>query len=89
MKLLYILSFLLVALVTCCSAQNCRGTPANPSCVGGRNVGRGRGRRCRPQNVWYYDARTRRCQRMRYLGCRGNNNRWCNQAICEQRCRRP
>ncbi|XP_023296756.2 male accessory gland serine protease inhibitor-like [Lucilia cuprina] len=87
MKFLHILSLLLVALVAYTSAQRCVGRPRNPSCTGPRNVGR-RGRGCTPRTMWYYDARGRQCREMRYLGCAGNNNRWCTRAACEQRCRR-
>ncbi|KAM7343783.1 U-actitoxin-Avd3o-like [Cochliomyia hominivorax] len=88
MNFLHIFALFLVTLIAYTSAQGCRGAPANPSCAGGRNVGR-RGRRCRASSVWYYNTRNRRCERIRYLGCRGNNNRWCSQAACHQGCRRP
>ncbi|XP_023296758.2 male accessory gland serine protease inhibitor-like [Lucilia cuprina] len=87
MKFLHILTLLLVALVAYTSAQRCVGRPRNPSCTGARNVGR-RGRGCTPRTMWHYDARSRKCRELRYLGCGGNNNRWCTRAACEQRCRR-
>ncbi|KAM7343195.1 male accessory gland serine protease inhibitor-like [Cochliomyia hominivorax] len=88
MKFLHILCLLLVALVSLTSAQRCRGAPRQPNCAGGVNIGHRRGRTCRQSVLWAYDARLRRCRRMMYLGCGGNNNRWCTQAGCEQQCRR-
>ncbi|KAM7342782.1 major allergen Ani s 1-like [Cochliomyia hominivorax] len=85
MKILQILSLLLVALVSLTSAQ-CRGGAPRPSCDGGVNVGHRRGRGCIPSGIWAYDPRTRQCRRIAYLGCGGNQNRWCSQSICNRRC---
>ena len=58
-----------------------------PNCLGGRNVGLG-GRGCIQRIMWYWNQRTMACEPMRYLGCRGSNNRWCTKVLCEQACRR-
>ncbi|XP_023302841.2 kappaPI-actitoxin-Avd3c-like [Lucilia cuprina] len=87
MKLLNIFTLLLAALVSYSSAQRCIATLRPPSCIGPRNVGRG-GRGCNPRLMWYYDGRARQCRQMRYLGCGGNTNLWCQRATCERRCRR-
>ncbi|XP_065367917.1 amblin-like [Calliphora vicina] len=87
MKFLHILSLLLVALVAYTTAQRCPGRPRNPSCFGIRLDGRG-GPRCTARNLWYFDPRARQCRPMRYLGCGGNRNRWCDRASCERGCRR-
>ncbi|XP_023299988.2 male accessory gland serine protease inhibitor-like [Lucilia cuprina] len=88
MKILNILSLLLVTLVSYASAQGCRGSPPNPSCSGPRHSG-WLGIRCSGvRSMWHYNAVARRCQPLHYWGCGGNNNRWCNRAVCEQRCRR-
>ncbi|XP_046809498.1 major allergen Ani s 1-like [Lucilia cuprina] len=87
MKFIHILSLLLVALVACTMAQNCPGSPRNPSCNGQRNIGN-RCRRCRRSVMWWYDSRSNQCRDILYLGSRGNDNRWCSKEICEQRCRR-
>ncbi|XP_065369239.1 male accessory gland serine protease inhibitor-like [Calliphora vicina] len=87
MKFLNILSLLLIALVAYTSAQRCPGSPSNPSCVGAHDGGR-RGPRCTARAMWHYSARLRQCHQILYLGCGGNNNRWCTRAACEQRCRR-
>ncbi|KNC21924.1 hypothetical protein FF38_12133 [Lucilia cuprina] len=85
MQFLNIFTLLLVALVAYTSAQRCVG-PRAPSCAGPRNVGRG-GRGCTARTMWHWDPSTRHCREMRYLGCGGNNNRWCTRSACEQRCR--
>ncbi|TMW44657.1 hypothetical protein DOY81_010263 [Sarcophaga bullata] len=79
---LFLLCF--IALVAYTSAQ-CPGAPRTPNCAGGRDEGRG-GFRCVQRTMWYWNGRS--CQPMRYHGCFGNNNRYCTQAACNQRCRR-
>ncbi|TMW41312.1 hypothetical protein DOY81_013608, partial [Sarcophaga bullata] len=56
-----------------------------PNCVGGRSVGH-RGSGCMPRTMYYFDINNHICLPVRYLGCGGNNNRWCTKASCEQRC---
>ncbi|KAI5637760.1 kunitz/Bovine pancreatic trypsin inhibitor domain-containing protein [Phthorimaea operculella] len=38
--------------------------------------------------VWFFDVVTRRCQRMIYSGCGGNENRFESQAECNHHCGR-
>ncbi|XP_030373276.1 male accessory gland serine protease inhibitor-like [Scaptodrosophila lebanonensis] len=69
----------------------CRGRPFFQVCTGGRDEGNANGRLCgltSQDPMWYYNSRQRTCIRMRYRGCGGNNNRYCTNADCLQRCRR-
>ncbi|KPU78765.1 uncharacterized protein Dana_GF27831 [Drosophila ananassae] len=37
--------------------------------------------------MWYFDSRARDCRTMKYLGCGGNNNRYCSRDHCRRKCR--
>ncbi|KPU78763.1 uncharacterized protein Dana_GF27172 [Drosophila ananassae] len=36
--------------------------------------------------MWYYGSRRKTCLKMKYLGCGGNNNRYCSMDHCLQSC---
>ncbi|XP_034482612.1 PI-actitoxin-Axm2b-like [Drosophila innubila] len=70
-------------------AQKCRGLPLTQNCRGGRNSGHLDGSTCRDNlnnNMWYYNSDSRECRSMSYLGCGGNNNRYCTKRQCERNC---
>ncbi|EDW80086.1 uncharacterized protein Dwil_GK23982 [Drosophila willistoni] len=73
-------------------AQNvCVGRPVFQVCTGGRDEGNNNIFTCRftaMNEMWWYESGARRCNRMSYRGCGGNNNRYCSQADCQQKCRR-
>ncbi|XP_037940701.1 kappaPI-actitoxin-Avd3c-like [Teleopsis dalmanni] len=90
MRFTLVFVLLLVVIVACTQAQNCRGKPRRLQCRGPKNEGRG-GRGCNRNanpRMWYYNTRSRRCEEMRYLGCAGNNNRFCTRNECQRRCTR-
>ncbi|KAL7732720.1 hypothetical protein ACLKA6_005868 [Drosophila palustris] len=69
-------------------AQKCLGLPLTQNCRGGRHSGQ-LGHGCRNNfnnNMWYYNADRRECLSMSYLGCGGNNNRYCTKSQCERNC---
>ncbi|XP_016958877.2 amblin-like [Drosophila biarmipes] len=64
----------------------CKGKPASPKCIGNLDGGNNRRRRCKDsanKDMWHYNAVTRNCTKFKYLGCGGNDNRWCSQVLCE------
>ncbi|TMW43351.1 hypothetical protein DOY81_011569 [Sarcophaga bullata] len=79
------LAFMCFYVLVAYTSAQCPGAPRRPNCLGGRNPGRG-GRGCNQRTMWYWNGRS--CEAFNYLGCGGNNNRWCSQAACNQRCRR-
>ncbi|KAH8415272.1 hypothetical protein KR222_010100, partial [Zaprionus bogoriensis] len=94
MKFILLLACLALYVAATHGQRRCVGgiRPENSKvCTGGRNEGNRRGRTCgRNANnrMWYYDQRSRSCQRMRYLGCGGNRNRYCSLDECRRRCLR-
>ncbi|KAH8314142.1 hypothetical protein KR067_002205, partial [Drosophila pandora] len=38
------------------------------------------------ENMWYYDTKVKFCRTMEYLGCGGNNNRYCSRDHCRIKC---
>ncbi|KAM8709473.1 hypothetical protein ACLKA7_016303 [Drosophila subpalustris] len=63
-------------------AQKCLKLPLTQNCRGGRHSGN-MGHGCRNNfnnNMWYYNADRRECLTMSYLGCGGNNNRYCTKS---------
>ncbi|XP_037931116.1 kunitz-type protease inhibitor 3-like [Teleopsis dalmanni] len=91
MRLSLLFVFLLVVMIAFARAENCRGKQRDNigfQCRGGKNEGRG-GRGCSRnanRRMWYYNRVSGRCEPMRYLGCGGNNNRYCSKIRCENRC---
>ncbi|XP_034473501.1 male accessory gland serine protease inhibitor-like [Drosophila innubila] len=71
-------------------AQICRGLPLIiQNCRNGANSGHQDGLTCRlnsNNNMWYYNSESRECLSMSYLGCGGNNNRYCTKRQCERSC---
>lgn len=49
------------------------------------NVGT-KGRGCRPKQMWYFNERAQKCERLNYLGCGGNENRFCTLSGCQNSC---
>ncbi|SPP84604.1 kunitz-type serine protease inhibitor homolog dendrotoxin I-like [Drosophila guanche] len=91
MKFILVLACLALYVALISAQNNCRGRPARQLCTGGRNEGHRRHRSCQASfmpEMWWYNARVRDCQKMRYLGCGGNNNRYCSLASCRRQCRR-
>ncbi|KAM7343531.1 kunitz-like toxin PcKuz3 [Cochliomyia hominivorax] len=89
MKLLSIFTLILVLFINFVMGQwqNCHGRLWLASCLPPANKGHG-GRACgSPRLVWYYNRSIRQCRPIWYMGCGGNNNRWCSWSICQQRCR--
>ncbi|KAM7343535.1 male accessory gland serine protease inhibitor-like [Cochliomyia hominivorax] len=90
MKFVTISALLLVIFATFATAQwqNCHGRGWPGSCVPNPSSGFG-GLRCPSAvTVWAYDRRSRQCRPLVYMGCGGNNNRWCTRGACERSCRR-
>ncbi|BFF90046.1 BPTI/Kunitz domain-containing protein-like [Drosophila madeirensis] len=91
MKFILVLACLALYVAHISAQDNCRGRPVTQVCTGGRHEGHSRHRACRARfmpEMWWYNARARDCQKMRYLGCGGNNNRYCSLASCRRQCRR-
>ncbi|KAH8370958.1 hypothetical protein KR093_005678 [Drosophila rubida] len=89
MKFLLILGCLALY-VAQIEAQRCLGLPLTQNCRNGRNSGY-TGSDCRANanfNMWYYDRSSESCKSMSYLGCGGNNNRYCTKASCDRNCPR-
>ncbi|XP_034655840.1 kunitz-type U15-theraphotoxin-Hhn1r [Drosophila subobscura] len=86
---LVLVMYLVVDLV---AAQNCKGKPRTPKCVGLMDQGNNSKRKCKKQAnrvMWNYNAALNRtCIQMEYKGCGGNDNRWCTKQACETACRR-
>ncbi|EDW31178.1 GL20811 [Drosophila persimilis] len=90
MKFILVLACLALYVAYTSAQDNCIGRPVLQVCTGGKDEGNNRHWSCRPrftQVMWYYNSRTRDCQTMRYLGCGGNNNRYCSLAHCRRKCR--
>nr|XP_016997448.1 PI-actitoxin-Axm2b [Drosophila takahashii] len=90
MKLLLVLACVVLYVSLTIAQERCVGRPRlRQNCIGGRNEGRGGGQ-CRASamnEMWYYNQRSRRCIKMRYLGCGGNRNRYCSLRHCQSSCR--
>ncbi|XP_033232773.1 male accessory gland serine protease inhibitor-like [Drosophila pseudoobscura] len=89
MNLILVLACLALYVAHTSGQVNCRGRPAIQACTGGRHEGHNRNRSCPARFMpvmWWYNPRVRDCQTMRYLGCGGNNNRYCSLADCRRRC---
>ncbi|XP_044313673.1 kunitz-type serine protease inhibitor homolog beta-bungarotoxin B5-B chain [Drosophila rhopaloa] len=64
----------------------CKGKPGSPKCVGAPDGGNNRKRKCKKSannDMWNYNAVTKNCTKINYLGCGGNDNRWCTKVLCE------
>ncbi|XP_054733760.1 kunitz-type serine protease inhibitor homolog alpha-dendrotoxin-like [Anastrepha obliqua] len=87
MKLIWIAAVILVILATLAAAQDpsCPGRPPNQLCLKPKNAGT-TGRGCRPSQMWYFNERTQTCERLKYLGCGGNENRYCTYDGCINTC---
>ncbi|KAH8312900.1 hypothetical protein KR067_001514, partial [Drosophila pandora] len=58
-------------------------------CSGGSDKGNKLGITCKVRamnRMWYYISRRKTCLKMKYLGCGGNNNRYCSMDHCLQSC---
>ncbi|XP_017085295.1 papilin [Drosophila eugracilis] len=80
----------LYLLVDLTSVTGCKGKPRTPKCSGAADGGNNRKRKCKKSannNMWHYNEVTKNCTKINYLGCAGNDNRWCTQILCEG-CRR-
>ncbi|XP_016974785.2 boophilin-H2-like [Drosophila rhopaloa] len=91
MKCLLILVCLTIY-VACVEAQNvCPGRSFTQLCTGNRDEGNNNGRWCgltAMNEMWFFNSRNRNCEKMRYRGCGGNNNRYCSVQDCQTKCRR-
>ncbi|KAH8352110.1 hypothetical protein KR084_002017 [Drosophila pseudotakahashii] len=89
MKFLLVLACL-VLYISLSSAQDCQGRPRHPDCHGGKDEGVRHKHHCtnsQPNDeMWYYNRQTNQCLKMRYLGCGGNNNRYCSLVSCQRAC---
>ncbi|XP_026847612.1 kappaPI-actitoxin-Avd3d-like [Drosophila persimilis] len=91
MKFILVLACLALYVAYTSAQDNCIGRPVFQVCTGGRDEGHNRSRRCAARfmrEMWWYNTRARDCQKMRYLGCGGNNNRYCSLDSCRRKCRR-
>ncbi|XP_016958935.2 PI-actitoxin-Axm2b-like [Drosophila biarmipes] len=91
MKFLLILACLSLYIAYIDAQRFCQGRPVFQVCTGGRDEGNSNGRFCgaSSQNeMWFYNSRNRNCEKMRYRGCGGNNNRYCSNQDCLEKCRR-
>ncbi|XP_033161249.1 protease inhibitor carrapatin [Drosophila mauritiana] len=88
---------LIAVVMTVCLFANvtgvtrCKGKPKDSKCAGNLDGGNNRKSKCKKsanKNMWHYNALTKNCTQLNYLGCGGNDNRWCTKALCEG-CRRP
>ncbi|XP_016958878.1 BPTI/Kunitz domain-containing protein 5-like [Drosophila biarmipes] len=64
----------------------CKGKPGTSKCTGHLDGGNNRKRKCKKsanKDMWHYNAVTKRCTKLNYLGCGGNANRWCTKVLCE------
>ncbi|XP_039965358.1 PI-actitoxin-Axm2b-like [Bactrocera neohumeralis] len=87
MRFLYITTVVLLLLTTLVAAQDssCPGKPPTQLCLKPMNVGT-KGRSCRPKQMWYFNERAQKCERLKYLGCGGNENRFCTLSGCQNSC---
>ncbi|XP_036341662.1 kunitz-type serine protease inhibitor homolog alpha-dendrotoxin-like [Rhagoletis pomonella] len=87
MKFIWIVAFVLLALATLAAAQDvqCPGRPPTQLCLKPKNVGTS-GRGCQPRQMWHFNERAQRCERLNYLGCGGNENRFCTLEGCRNSC---
>ncbi|KNC21923.1 hypothetical protein FF38_12134 [Lucilia cuprina] len=87
MKVIHIISLIVVLFATYSSGQRCLGGPVTSVCAGDPNIGQ-TGANCVARILWFYNTAIRQCRRMLYLGCGGNDNRWCSYIDCKLGCRR-
>ncbi|XP_034121869.1 chymotrypsin inhibitor SCI-I-like [Drosophila guanche] len=69
----------------------CAGRPGIQLCKGLRDEGNNNRGSCHTRamrEMWWYNARINDCEKMRFLGCNGNNNRYCSLGSCRSRCKR-
>ncbi|XP_033165220.1 PI-actitoxin-Axm2b [Drosophila mauritiana] len=89
MKLLLVLACVVLYVSLACGQNRCDGRPrGRQNCDGGKHEGFG-GRDCRRRamdEMWYYNQRTGKCLKMKYLGCGGNQNRYCSLRHCQRSC---
>ncbi|XP_043654012.1 kunitz-type serine protease inhibitor homolog alpha-dendrotoxin [Drosophila teissieri] len=89
MKLLLVLACVVLYASLAYAQDRCDGRPSGrQNCVGGKNEGRGGGHchRTAMDEMWYYNQRSGRCIKMKYLGCGGNQNRYCSLRHCQRSC---
>ncbi|KQS38498.1 PI-actitoxin-Axm2b [Drosophila erecta] len=88
MKLLLVLACVLLYVSLACAQVRCNGRPRGQNCVGRKNEGRGGGdcHRNAMDEMWYFNQRTGKCTKMKYLGCGGNKNRYCSLRHCQSSC---
>ncbi|KAH8259873.1 hypothetical protein KR026_012262 [Drosophila bipectinata] len=90
MKCILLISCLILYVAYTAAQENCVGRPFFQVCSGGRHNGDNNSRRCiafAMNEMWYYDSGSRSCKTMKYLGCGGNNNRYCSRDHCRRKCR--
>ncbi|KAH8270505.1 hypothetical protein KR018_010909 [Drosophila ironensis] len=74
------------------SRRTCKGKPASPKCEGLADAGNKKKRKCRKsanKNMWHFNNLTKKCSKLDFKGCGGNDNRWCTQKLCEGCLRLP
>ncbi|XP_017073669.2 PI-actitoxin-Axm2b [Drosophila eugracilis] len=89
MKLLVVLAFVVLYASLTVAQERCVGRPRNrQNCLGGKHEGHGGGecRRSAMHEMWYWDQGSRKCLKMKYLGCGGNRNRYCSLRHCQSSC---
>ncbi|XP_034482596.1 kunitz-type U15-theraphotoxin-Hs1g-like [Drosophila innubila] len=84
--------FILILILSIAYAQDfdgCAGCPDDQSCDGGKNIGHADLEGCSlnaNNEMWYYSGNS--CNKMKYLGCGGNRNRYCSKFHCVILCAR-
>nr|XP_043065977.1 kunitz-type U15-theraphotoxin-Hs1g-like [Drosophila bipectinata] len=89
MKVLFILIFLALLANYIFAKEYCLGRPIFQVCSGKGDPGTKIGITCKlraTKEMWYYVSTKKTCQKMNYLGCGGNNNRYCSKDQCLQNC---
>ncbi|XP_017043421.1 kunitz-type serine protease inhibitor homolog beta-bungarotoxin B5-B chain [Drosophila ficusphila] len=84
---LFMAAVLVLYLIVIVNAQGtCKGKPRTPKCAGAPDGGNNRKRKCKKSannDMWNYNPVTKNCTKINYLGCAGNDNRWCSKILCE------
>ncbi|KPU78764.1 uncharacterized protein Dana_GF27414 [Drosophila ananassae] len=89
MKVLFIALFVTQLPYYMFAQENCVGRPGRQLCYGRSHVGFNKSKNCNNygmDEMWYFDTKVKFCRTMEYLGCGGNNNRYCSRDHCRQRC---
>ncbi|XP_017138893.1 BPTI/Kunitz domain-containing protein-like [Drosophila miranda] len=92
MKFTFIFAYLALFVAHTSAQTYCAGRPGIQLCIGDRDEGNNNRATCQERamrEMWWYNARINDCQKMKFLGCNGNRNRYCSLGSCRSRCKRP